>query len=467
MTAGGAQDTDTFDVIVLGAGPAGENVAGRTAAGGLRTAVVESELVGGECSYWACIPSKTLLRPGAVLAAARRVRGAAGAVTGFADAKATFEQRDAAVSHYDDTGGADWVRGTGSELVRGHGRIVDERRVEVPGEQGSRLLTARRAVVVATGSSAVIPPIPGVDTVDHWDSRKATSHSQVPGRLAIVGGGVVAVEMAQAWKWLGVAEVVLLVRGSRLLEREEPFAGEELAAAFAEQGIDVRFNVSVNSLRAVDTGTEIALNDGSSFVADEFLVATGRRPNTVGIGLDSIGLEAGKPIKVDDHLRAVDVSGSWLYAVGDVNGRSLLTHMGKYQARACADVILGKDATAWADSNAVPAVVFTDPQVASVGLRLAAAKDKGINARQLKVPLDSAAGASVNGDQKGTAQVVVDDERRVIIGATFTGPDVAELLHSATIAIVGEVPLERLWHAVPSFPTLSEVWLRLLEADGF
>jgi dihydrolipoamide dehydrogenase len=293
--------------------------------------------------------------------------------------------------------------------------------------------------------------------------------------LLVLGGGVVGVEMAQAWKRLGAREVTVIDTASRLVTKFEPFAADELRDAFEAEGITVVLDASVErASRDTDGAVTLTLADGRAFTGDEVLVATGRRPNTDDLGLDTVGLEPGKPVEVDDRLRATAVeSGSvgddaWLYAIGDCNGRTLLTHMGKYQARIAADAILNDSAvTAWADHRAVPSVVFTDPQLAMVGLTEEKARQQGIDAKVVSYGTGDVAGASVRGKGiTGTSQLVVDDARKVIVGATFTGPGVGEMLHAATIAVVGEVPIETLWHAVPSFPTMSEVWLRLLEAYG-
>jgi dihydrolipoamide dehydrogenase len=461
--------TDTYDVIVLGAGPAGENAAGRCAGHGLRVVIVEPELVGGECSYWGCIPSKTLLRPGDVVAAARRVPGAAEAVTGRIDVAAALGRRDYMVSDYDDSGQLPWLSDNGIELVRGHGRLAGERAVEVATPDGVRRLTATRAVVVATGTSALIPPVDGLADAHPWDNRTATGAKEVPRRLLVVGGGAVGVEMAQAFRRLGSDEVTVVEGGPRLLAREEPFAGDEVRAAFEAEGIDVRTGLTLTQVRrdAPDAPVTATLGDGSTVTADELLVAVGRRPRTQDIGLDTVGLEPGKPVAVDDRLRAVGVDGDWLYAVGDVNGRALLTHMGKYQARIAGDVIAGRDARDRASVDVVPRVTFTDPQVCAVGLTEAQARERYDDVRTVRYGTGDVAGASTSGEGLGgTSFLVVDAGRDVIVGATFTGSQVAELLHSATVAIAGEVPMTTLWHAVPSFPTVSEVWLRLMEAYG-
>ncbi len=426
--------------------------------------------MGGECSYWACMPSKTLLRPGQVLAAARRVPGAREAVTGELDVDAALARRDWVTADWDDASQVEWLEGAGGALVRGHGRLAGERVVEVEAPDGStRRLVARRAVVIATGSRPAMPPIDGLAEVRVWDSRGATSAKAVPRRLLVLGGGAVGVEMAQAWRRLGAEEVTIVDTNERLLHREEPFVGDELRQAFESEGITVVTGVRVERVaRAGEDGPVTAtFAGGRAVTADELLVAAGRRPNTDAIGLDSVGLEPGRPIEVDDRLRATGVSGGWLYAVGDCNGRSLLTHMGKYQARIATDAIRGRDIEAWADHRATPRVVFTDPHVAAVGLTEAMARERGLDVRTVSHPVGGVAAASVSGeDISGTAHLVIDQARRVVVGATFTGAEVGELLHSATIAVAGEVPLETLWHAVPSFPTFSEVWLRLLEADG-
>ena len=466
-----------YDVVVLGAGPVGENVADRTRAAGLTTAVVESELVGGECSYWACMPSKALLRPVITRADARRVPGLRQSVQGPLDASAVLAHRDYYTSHWKDDGQAQWLDGIGADLYRGHGRLTGPRTVTVTGPDGEpRVLTARHAVAVCTGSRAALPGLPGLDEVGPWTSREATSSPSVPGRLVVVGGGVVATEMATVWQALG-SKVTMLVRGKGLLPRMEPFAGELVAEALTESGADVRTGTSVESVTR-ENGTVVVVTDaGDRVEADEILIATGRAPRTDDIGLETIGLEPGSWLPVDDSLR---VTGhDWLYAVGDVNQRALLTHQGKYQARIAGAAIATRAtgepllADAWgahaatADHAAVPQVVFTDPEAAAVGLSLAEAEQAGHRVRAVDVDLSSVAGAGLYADgYKGRARMVVDLEDEILRGVTLVGPGVGELIHSATIAVAGQVPVSRLWHAVPSYPTISEVWLRLLEAYG-
>ncbi|MET7682306.1 NAD(P)/FAD-dependent oxidoreductase [Streptomyces sp. NPDC005423] len=465
-----------YDVVVLGAGPVGENVADRTRAAGLSTAIVENELVGGECSYWACMPSKALLRPVIARADARRVPGLAHLVQGHLDTAAVLAHRDYETSGWKDDGQIQWLDGIGADLYRGHGRLAGPRTVTVTGpDGGQRVLTARHAVAVCTGTRAVLPDLPGLADVRPWTSREATSAKAAPGRLIVVGGGVVAVEMATAWQALG-SRVTLLVRGKGLLPRMEPFAGELVAGALTEAGVDLRTGTSVASVTR-ENGTVVAVTEGGDRIeADEILFATGRAPQTDDIGLDTVGLKPGSWISVDDSLRAPD--SDWLYAVGDVNHRALLTHQGKYQARIAGAAIAARAAgvplletdpwgahAATADHAAVPQVVFTDPEAASVGLSLAEAEAAGHHVRAVDVELSSVAGAGLYADgYQGRARMIVDLDDETLRGVTFVGPGVGELIHSATIAVAGQVPIDRLWHAVPSYPTISEVWLRLLEA---
>jgi len=455
--------TDEFDVIVIGAGSTGENAAARAVRGGLSAAIIESELVGGECSYWACMPSKALLRPVAVAAEARHVRGVTG--TELQPDK-VLARRDDFAAGWKDDGQVEWLHGADIELFRGVGRLTGPRMVAV----GDRLLRARQAVVVATGSDAVVPA--ELAAARPWTSREATSARQVPPRLMIVGGGVVACEMAAAWSALG-SRVTLLARG-RLLAKLPEFAGDLVAAGLRDAGVDVQLGATVAAVRAADGSVRATctVTDGA-MEADEILAATGRSPRTTDIGLETVGLTPGQWLTVDETLRVAGVEGGWLYAAGDVNHLALLTHMGKYQARICGDAIAARakgkkpKVTDWASTRCIPQVVFTVPEVASAGLTPEAAERAGLRTRLVEYELGKVAGASLyDDDYSGRAQMVVDEDRRVIVGMTLAGPGAGEMIHAASIAIAGEVTLDRLWHAVPSYPTISEIWLRLLEEYG-
>jgi pyruvate/2-oxoglutarate dehydrogenase complex dihydrolipoamide dehydrogenase (E3) component len=464
----GAQMTTekTYDAIVLGAGPAGEVVAGRLADAGWKVAIVEKELIGGECSYWACMPSKALLRPADVLGEARRIPGVPVDEDSELDPAAILARRDRVI-HWegdaegpDDSGQLPWLEERGIDLFRGAARFVGEGRIEV----GDATLTASRAVIVATGSGAAMPPIEGLDSVRTWNNRDATTAKKVPASMVVLGGGPVGSELSQAWASLGT-KVTLVDAAEHLLGREEPYAGDEVAAALRGRfGVDVRLGAEVESAREEGGRIVVELAGGGAVEGEELLVAVGRKPHTEGIGLDAIGVRPDDKgfLEVDDRMRVPGRDG--LFAIGDVNGRALFTHVGKYQAWIVAENLLGREVAAFAESLGSPRVTFTDPQVAAVGKTLAAAEEAGIDARAVEVPTDGSPGASFQG--KGTGgktRLVVDRSTDTIVGATFTGFEVADFLQTATLAIVAEVPLARLRHAIAPYPTRSEVWLKLIE----
>jgi pyruvate/2-oxoglutarate dehydrogenase complex dihydrolipoamide dehydrogenase (E3) component len=486
MTSNGVERTDmaedeiTYDAIVLGAGPVGQTVATRVRAQGLSVALIERELVGGECSYWGCVPSKAMLRPVLAVADARRVDGARQALANPVDPAGVFARRDRYATNWDDTVQFDAMSEQGIHVIRGHAALLGPRRVSISTAEGSaQVLSARHAVAICTGSTASIPDIPGIAQAHPWTNRRATDNHAVPGRLAVVGGGGVGVEMATAWQGLG-SRVTLLVRTSQVLPRMEPFIGQHVSRGLADAGVDVRTQANVTSLHRASPAApvEITLDNGDTLTVDEILFATGRTPNTADIGLDTVGLAPGSWIEVDDGCLARGVDGDWLYALGDVNRRALLTHQGKYQARIAGNAIAARAHgqalitgpwgahVATADTAAVPQAYFTDPEAGSVGLTAADAAARGYRCRAVDVDMGAMVpGANFFADgYTGQARLVVDVDHNTLLGFSFVGPGVAELLHAATVAVAGQVTMDRLWHAVPCFPTISEVWLKLLEA---
>ncbi|ETS78553.1 hypothetical protein PFICI_10615 [Pestalotiopsis fici W106-1] len=492
----------TYDVICLGSGWAGRIIASRCVAAGLSALIIEKELVGGDCPYWACVPSKALLRPAEALDDSRHVTGARERLTNpelGVDAEAVFRRRDTFTAGWDDTKVLiPMVEKAGVHLVRGVGRVTGVKKVSVtlgtgPQEKEELDLEARQAVAICTGSEPTIPNIPGLSEAKPWTPREAACSGIAPETLFIIGGGVVGAEMATAYTNLG-SHVILASRSPELLPNMDPEAGKIVREKLASRGAQIMTSTTTTKAERKTPGGPVIVtfssSDGEQQVSvAEVLAATGRRAITQGLGLDLLGLDAkalqaGAPIAVDESLLIRNVPSNsdspWLYAAGDVNGRAMLTHTSKYHGRVVANAIVARAQgkfpatashldkySASADNLAIPQVIFTDPQVASVGLTRTAAKKAGKSIRVVTAPVQSL-GASLHaeGYEAGWAQWVLEENTGVLLGATFVGFEVGDLLHASTVAIVGGMRIDQIVHAIPSFPTMSEVYLNLLDAAG-
>ena len=441
-----------YDAIVIGAGPAGETAASRIAAQGLRVAIVERELVGGECAYWACVPSKTLLRPPEARAEASRV---AGVDTPAQHWTAVAAYRDFMVRGLDDSAQVEGYRGEGVDVYKGAGRIAGPGSVQV----GDTALSTER-IIVATGSDAAIPPIDGLAEAGFWTNRQATTLTELPDSVVVLGGGPVGVELSQFLARFG-AKVTLVQSKDRLLPREEPAAAELLAKALEADGVDVRLGVKAESVRRVEGARQVSLSDGRHVEGSELLVATGRRARVDGIGLESVGIAPGdRGIEVDERCRA----GEGVWAIGDVTGVMPFTHVGKYQGRVAAADIAGEPARASYD--AIPRVVFSDPELAAVGLTEERAREKGIELSRSRIELRDGLTRpwTYEQDPHGELGLLADRERQVLVGAWAVAPLASEWIHQAALALKTETPLAVLMDTVAQFPTFSEAYLKGLEA---
>jgi pyruvate/2-oxoglutarate dehydrogenase complex dihydrolipoamide dehydrogenase (E3) component len=469
---------EEFDVIVVGGGVGGVAAARNLASAGLAVALVENRLVGGECRYWACNPTRTLLRPIEVFNLAKAVPGVREAISGRElDIPAVFAKRDAIIEHLSDQGLISSLRQAGVAVFHGFGRLSGQRAVRVAyADDTEAVLTARHAVVVATGTRPSVPAVPGLAHARPWTNRDLATMTQVPPRALLVGGGVVGVEFATILAGLGSA-VTLLVRGSTLLRDCEPEARDLVEQSLRGKGVEIHFETALSAVaRPVAGGSVAAIFNGRTIEVDEIVLAAGRCANTDDIGLETVGLPVGGFVHVNDHLQAIGVTGDWLYALGDTTGRALLSHISTYHGRVVADIIAARVAgrQLWEneltvrDAGTVAQVIFTDPQVAEVGRTECQARAAGfvVRTRTARYPDTAPRLALYRDGFEGWAKLVIDAATNTLLGATFVGPDFSELIQAATLAIVAKVPTTVLRHVVAPHPTVNQVWDPLLAQES-
>jgi pyruvate/2-oxoglutarate dehydrogenase complex dihydrolipoamide dehydrogenase (E3) component len=437
---------ESCDVVVIGLGPGGEEVAGSLAEHGLDVVGIEAELVGGECPYWGCVPSKMIIRAADLIAETRRVPGVAGQSTVRPDWTPVMRRiRDQATDNWNDQVAVDRFTGKGGRFVRGRGRITGPRQVEVEGTTYS----AARGVVVATGTAPVIPPLPGLDSVGYWTNREAIATETAPASLLVLGGGAIGLELAQAFARFGT-EVTVVEALERLIAMEEPEAGDEIAALLAGEGITVRTATRAASVAVDGADIVLGLEGGGELRAERLLVSVGRRPRLGDLGLDTVGLDPkARALEVDEWMRAAD----GLWGVGDVTGRGAFTHMAMYQARIATGDILGRR-THPAEYHAVPRVTFTDPEVGAVGLTEAQARERGLSVRTGSTRVSSSARGWIHGPgNAGFLKLVEDGDRGILVGATSMGPWGGEVLSMLAVAVHAQIPVQRLREMIYAYPT--------------
>jgi len=443
-------DAERTDIVVIGMGPGGEDAAGRLAQTGLHVTGVEARLVGGECPYWGCVPSKMMIRAAGLLAEARRIPGMAGASTVDPDwAPVAARIRDEATDSWDDKVAVDRFRELGGHFVRGHGRITGRGEVTVDTPEGARVFRARRGIIIATGTEPAVPPVPGLAGTPFWTNREAIETEEIPQSLAVLGGGAVGAELAQVFARFG-AQVTVVEALERLLPMDEPEAGELLAAVFARDGIGVRAGALAERAGHDGRRFTVGLADGEALTAQRLLVATGRRADPSALGVGAYGIdETARTVGVDDRMRAAD----GLWAIGDVTGEGPFTHVAMYQAGIAVRDILGQDGPP-ASYRAVPRVTFTDPEIGSVGLTEAQAREQGLAVRTgiTQVP-SSARGWIHKAGNDGFIKLIEDAQRGVLVGATSAGPAGGEVLGALAVAVHGQVPVSDLRTMIYAYPT--------------